>query len=82
MDFNKVPAEKQSLRDQESTNLHGAPSHEVISHNMLGNNNIINSFPSVGILIVNKLLIMLIFIGVIWYNVFIEYIFSSQFIIN
>jgi hypothetical protein len=31
---------------------------------------------------VNNLFFMLIFIGVILYNVFIEYIFSSRFIIN
>jgi len=82
MAFNKVTAEKQRLRCQESTSMPDSPSNRVISRNILVNNNMIGSLFPPDIFIVNKLLIMLIFKGVVWYNVFIEYIFSSKFIIN
>ncbi len=64
MDFNKLTAEKQRSRGQESTSLPDAPSNGVISRNILGNNNMINNFSSVDILIVNKILIVLIFMVV------------------
>ena len=49
---------------------------------LLIHNNITPAYVNAKTFNVNKMLLLLIFIVVEWYNVFIEYIFSSQFIIN
>ena len=67
---------------QKNTNLPSYLTALKTMSNMLKYNNITDSFISLGKLFVNKMQMMLIFPGVKRYNVFTEYIFSSQFLIK
>jgi len=49
---------------------------------LLIDNNITPAYVNAKTINVNKMLLLLIFMVVEWYNVLIEYIFSSQFIFN
>jgi len=68
--------------DQENIGFYSDLLHRFLRHNILINSYLSCIITIAGICVVNKTFFMLIFIGVILYNVFIEYIFSSRFIIN